>query len=68
MHPDTTACPGMDVSKRWVRVTGAHDGFVEFDFAIADPALTVELILPRPAFDEFCRMNAVVQLEPASTD
>jgi phenol hydroxylase P0 protein len=68
MQPDTTVSPGMDVSKRYVRITGAHDGFVEFDFAIGDPELNVELILPRTAFDEFCRMNKVMPLEPAGQD
>lgn len=62
MPPDTPAGASMDVSKRWVRVTGAQHGFIEFDFAIGDPAMSVELILPKPAFEEFCRMNGVVQL------
>lgn len=62
MHPDTHPGPVMDVGKRYVRVTGAHDGFVEFDFSIGDPDITVELILPRPAFEEFCRANKAVHL------
>jgi phenol hydroxylase P0 protein len=64
MHPDTDPGLVMDVGKRYVRITGAHRGFVEFDFAIGDPEITVELILPKPAFDEFCRMNKVLLLEP----
>ena len=43
-----------DASRRFVRVRNYRpDGFVEFDFAIGDPALSVQLILPRAAFDAF---------------
>lgn len=31
--------------------------FIEFDFSIGDPDLTVELILPASAFEEFCAMH-----------
>jgi phenol hydroxylase P0 protein len=65
MQADTQPGPVMDVSKRYVRITGTHRGFVEFDFAIGDPDITVELILPKHAFDEFCRMNHAVRLEPS---
>jgi len=44
----------------WVRVTRQRpDGFVEFDFAMGDPDLCVDLILPQAAFDEFCAQNRV---------
>lgn len=46
---------------RYVRVRGeTKGGFVEFDFAIGDPSLYVELVLPRAAFHEFCSRNRVV--------
>ena len=35
------------------------DRFIEFDFSIGDPDLTVELILPKAAFQEFCAMHRV---------
>ena len=38
------------------------DGFVEFDFAIGDPELSVDLILPIHAFKEFCETNRVTFL------
>lgn len=38
------------------------DGFIEFDFAIGDPELSVELILPEAAFQEFCATNQVRHL------
>ena len=44
----------------WVRVTQRRaDGFVEFDFAIGEPELAVDLILPQAAFDEFCALHQV---------
>lgn len=48
--------------RRFVRVRDRHDGFVEFDFAIGEPDLYVELILTEAAFDEFCETNRVRML------
>ena len=39
-----------------------NDKFIEFDFAIGDPSLYVELVLPREAFEIFCRHNNVVMM------
>lgn len=36
--------------------------YIEFYFAIDDPSLFVELILPQEAFREFCRVNSVVHM------
>lgn len=48
---------------RYVRVRQiVNDKFVEFDFAIGDPSLYVELVLPKEAFDTFCRDNEVVMM------
>ncbi len=53
--PHTPAC--------FVRVREHRsDGFIEFDFAIQDPSLTVELILPEAAFKEFCATHRVRHL------
>lgn len=58
-----------DTSRRFVRVTEERaDGLVAFDFAIGWPELSVELLLPRPAFDEFCTRNQVVRLEARDDD
>jgi|GEM_PF-740591 phenol hydroxylase P0 protein len=55
-----------DVARRYVRVCAQRaDGFIEFEFAIGDPALCVELMLPEAAFHEFCLANDVIVLEPA---
>jgi phenol hydroxylase P0 protein len=53
-----------DPSKKFVRVLELRqDGFVEFEFAIGEPELFVEMILPATAFDEFCAMNKVTFLD-----
>lgn len=50
---------------RYVRVRSKPDAkFVEFDFAIGDPCLFVELILPRAAFDAFCEQQQVQFMTP----
>jgi len=54
---------GVDVTRKYVRITDAGDDFVEFDFAIGWPDLSVELVLPRAAFEEFCARNAVTFLD-----
>jgi len=54
-----------DTSRRFVRVTDERDdGLVAFDFAIGWPELSVELLLPRAAFEAFCTENRVVRLPP----
>lgn len=48
---------------RFVRLTRRRDGgFIEFDFAIGDPEIFVELVMPRAAYEEFCRHQDVVHL------
>lgn len=50
----------------FVRVTGIRNGtFVEFEFALGDRDLSVELIMPFAAFDEFCRRQEAVVLPTA---
>lgn len=49
---------------RFVRVRSApEDTFVEFDFAIEHPDLFVELVLPKKAFELFCKHNNVVFMD-----
>jgi phenol hydroxylase P0 protein len=55
-----------DTGRRYVRVCSRRpDGFIEFEFAIGDPQLAVELMLPESAFHEFCLANEVIVLDPA---
>jgi phenol/toluene 2-monooxygenase (NADH) P0/A0 len=35
------------------------DGLVSFEFSIGWPELAVELMLPTPAFEDFCANNRV---------
>ncbi|MEE4145548.1 MAG: phenol hydroxylase subunit [Halieaceae bacterium] len=42
--------------------------FIEFDFAIGDPTLYVELVLPRSAFTAFCHHNKVVMMTEEQAD
>ena len=49
----------------FVRVTGTRDTrFVEFEFAIGDPELSVELVLQFDQFREFCACHSVTYLTP----
>ncbi|TCB49542.1 phenol hydroxylase [Acinetobacter sp. ANC 4779] len=51
---------------KYIRVTGDRQAkFVEFDFAIHDPTLFVELILPQQAFQHFCEINQVIEMTEA---
>jgi phenol hydroxylase P0 protein len=44
-----------DVTRKFVRIKQLRaDGLVCFEFAIGWPELFVDLMLPRPAFDDFC--------------
>ncbi|NTV11794.1 MAG: phenol hydroxylase [Zoogloea sp.] len=54
----------VDVEKKFVRLTEERaDGLVEFEFSIGDPDLFVEMLLPKAAYQEFCRVNRVVVLQ-----
>lgn len=56
--------PVLDVTKKFVRITERRpDGFIEFDFAVGEPELFVEMLLPEAAFHEFCTANQVALLE-----
>jgi phenol hydroxylase P0 protein len=56
--------PVCDTARRFVRVIEARaDGWVAFEFAIGWPELSVELLLPTPAFAEFCVTHRVQRLD-----
>lgn len=61
-----------DVNRRYVRFRELDDrDYVQFDFAIGDPELCVELTLPLPAYQAFCKANQVTYLtrdEAAAVD
>jgi len=44
-----------DPNRKFVRVIeNRPDGLVGFEFAVGEPELFVELMMPGAAFDEFC--------------
>ena len=48
-----------------VRILGTRLGrFVEFEYALGDGDLSVELILPTKAFEEFCTARSAVVITP----
>ncbi|QID19663.1 phenol hydroxylase [Nitrogeniibacter mangrovi] len=52
--------------RKYVRVRELRpDRFVEFDFAIGEPDIYVEMILHADAFDDFCALNQVTFLTDA---
>jgi len=56
-------------AKRFVRVKRYNPrGFVEFEYAIGDPSLCLDMILPPAAFRAFCRDHQVRFLRPQSLD
>jgi phenol hydroxylase P0 protein len=57
--------PPFDPRSRFVRFKKLRsDGFVEFDFAIGEPELSVEMILSEAQYDEFCHANNVAYITP----
>lgn len=67
-EPPAAAPPLLDTTRRYVRVRGERRGLVEFDFAIGEPELFVELMLSPEAFAEFCASNHAIVLEPAAAE
>jgi phenol/toluene 2-monooxygenase (NADH) P0/A0 len=55
-------------TRKLVRVTGERNGIIEFEYGVGDMSLAMELMLPPPAFEEFCRTNAVELITQARTD
>lgn len=55
--------PTFEQLTKYIRVrSGEGARFVEFDFAIGDPSLFVELVMPPAAFEHFCQLNKVVHM------
>lgn len=49
-----------DITRKFVRVMRTlPNGLVEFEFAVGDPDVAAELVMPRAAFEEFCQANRV---------
>ncbi|MBA4501486.1 phenol hydroxylase subunit [Marinobacterium marinum] len=69
LHNSNTDLPprqNFDRLMKYIRVRSEPDArFVEFDFAIGDPSLFVELVMPQGAFAAFCAANDVVSMTEA---
>jgi phenol hydroxylase P0 protein len=62
-HAHAPAPRAFDVTRRYVRFRERRDdGFVEFDFAIGDPELSVELVMSLRDYQAFCVANRVIYL------
>lgn len=60
------ATSDFDITRKFVRVMRTlPNGLIEFEFAIGDPEVAAELVMPKAAFDEFCAANQVELLGPA---
>ncbi len=54
----------LDAARKFVCVQNTlPNGMIEFLFAIGEPDLCAELIMPKAAFDEFCANNNVTFLD-----
>lgn len=63
MTPPVLSHPSLNAT---VRITGIRRGrFVEFDYSVGDRDLSVELIMPLAAFEEFCRRDGTMVLPAA---
>ena len=52
--------PHFNPSLKFVRIIEQHaNGLVEFEFAVGEPELFVELLMAQAQFDEFCVMHGV---------
>jgi phenol hydroxylase P0 protein len=71
-QPPTATTAGragaFDPARKFVRVRQLRpDRFIEFDFAIGEPEIFVEMILHADAFDDFCALNKVSFLTDAAS-
>lgn len=49
-----------DTCRKLVRVNGERHGMVDFDFAVGDLALSVEMMLPKRDFERFCEEQGAI--------
>lgn len=52
--------PPFDPNRKFIRVIEQRaNGMVEFEFAVGEPELFVEMLLPQAAFADFCAAQGV---------
>lgn len=68
MVAGTSAEGNFDITRKFVRVMRTlPSGLIEFEFAIGDPDVAVELVMPKQAFEEFCANNQVEFMSSVAT-
>lgn len=64
--------PAWNPQAKWVRILHERpNGMVEFEFAVGEPQLYVEMVMARDPFAEFCAMHGVTPTHgalPAAAD
>lgn len=61
--PPNVEIPVCDIKRKFVRIKETRpDGLVSFEFSIGWPELSVDLMLPQAAFDDFCVQQQVKPL------
>lgn len=64
----TSAQGAFDPRRKLVRINGERNGLIEFDFAIGDMDLAVEMLLPPEEFRRFCEANTIALVtDPRAT-
>ena len=59
-HHTMNNTPAFNPNLKFVRIIETHaSGLVEFEFAVGEPELFVELLMAQASFDEFCAMHGV---------
>jgi phenol/toluene 2-monooxygenase (NADH) P0/A0 len=62
--PTSSDIQQVDLTRKFVLIKDERpDGLVVFDFSIGWPDQSVELVMPRPAFEEFCATHQVEMLD-----
>ncbi len=58
--PAADGAADWDVERRYIRIVETHaNGMVEFEFAVGEPGLFVEMVMPKAQFDDFCAQQGV---------
>ncbi|MFM2055745.1 MAG: hypothetical protein RLY71_130 [Pseudomonadota bacterium] len=61
--------PPFDPNRKFIRVIEQRaNGMVEFEFAVGEPELFVEMLLPQAAFADFCAAQGVAPSITAPAD
>ncbi len=65
MNRDMNLIKKAPLQSCYVHVTGTTGRFIEFEFSIGEPELSIEMVLPHEAFEEFCVRHTTRTLSAA---